>query len=133
VTKVCGECGEEKPIEEFNRHSGRPDGRQSICSRCRMDRQREMKYGMSAEEYAERLEAQGGVCAICGNPEEIVYSKVQGKPRALAVDHDHETGENRALLCRRCNGIIGLAHDDPDYLMAMASYLLQHQPAQVDV
>ena len=57
------------------------------------------KYGMTLEDYERMLEAQGGVCAICGEP--------RPEERTLHVDHDHETGEIRGLLCFRCNNALG--------------------------
>jgi predicted HNH restriction endonuclease len=51
-------------------------------------------YGMTTEEYDTMLNAQGGRCAICGE------SPLR---RRLHVDHDHETGRVRGLLCSRCN------------------------------
>ena len=55
-------------------------------------------YGITLEEYGTMLEAQDGVCAFCGKtPEEA------NGVRNLSVDHDHETGEIRWLLCRMCN------------------------------
>src|SRR5437899_4206973 len=52
------------------------------------------RTGIPQEEYDERLAAQGGGCAICGNAP---------KTRRLHVDHDHKTGKVRGLLCHRCN------------------------------
>lgn len=51
-------------------------------------------YGLEEGEYARMLEAQGGVCAVCG--------KRPGRTR-LAVDHDHKNGVVRGLLHGRCN------------------------------
>lgn len=51
-------------------------------------------FGLTAEDYDTMLENQGGVCAICQSPP---------KNNRLAVDHDHNTGEIRGLLCTRCN------------------------------
>lgn len=53
------------------------------------------RYGITVEQYDEMLAAQGGHCALC--PWEPSDGKV------LAVDHDHETGRVRGLLCRGCN------------------------------
>lgn len=64
--------------------------------------------------------AQNGVCAICGNGE---TSKRQ---RSLSVDHDHETGAVRGLLCNRCNPMLGYARDDIAILQAAISYLQTH-------
>lgn len=53
-------------------------------------------YGITVEEYNSMWEAQGGKCAICGDD------------GTLDTDHSHETGKVRALLCRRCNLVVGL-------------------------
>ncbi len=73
------------------------------------------KYGITAEDYDRRLEEQGGVCAICkeARPEE----------RTLHVDHDHDTGKIRGLLCFRCNNAIGDLRDDVDLVFRMLDYL----------
>lgn len=55
-------------------------------------------YGLASGEYEALLDLQGGTCAIC--------CRSTGKARRLAVDHDHETGEVRGLLCSPCNKII---------------------------
>jgi hypothetical protein len=72
-------------------------------------------YGISACEVAEMTERQAGCCAICGQPADLV------------VDHDHDTGRTRALLCQGCNLGLGQFQDDPERLMAAAAYLLQFQ------
>ena len=60
------------------------------------------KYGLTLEAFDELLAAQGGGCAICG------------KPDADNVDHDHETGRVRGILCFNCNIAIGQFDDDED-------------------
>ena len=77
---------------------------------------------MRPEEYAERLRAQGGVCAVCGQPETVI-DKRTGVPRELSVDHEHTTGCIRGLLCIGCNIALGHMHDSPDLLRAAADYL----------
>lgn len=57
-------------------------------------------YGLTLEQYERLLEDQNGVCAICLQPEHRVYN---GTLASLAVDHCHETGRVRGLLCIRCN------------------------------
>ena len=54
---------------------------------------------MTLEDYERMFDAQGGVCAICGKP--------RPEERTLHVDHDHETGEIRGLLCFSCNNALG--------------------------
>lgn len=78
------------------------------------------RYGVTPEWLAETFAAQGGVCAACGFPE---TKTTQGQVRMLAVDHDHETGEVRSLLCSACNTSIGLLGDDIERIEAAARYL----------
>ena len=67
------------------------------------DRERNRKliqrFGITLEEYDNMHNAQNGLCKICGNPEEL--------DRRLAVDHNHETGRVRGLLCFKCNVFLG--------------------------
>jgi len=63
-----------------------------------------------------------GTCRICGE-EERVLKNDGSAARRLSVDHDHETGKVRGLLCRRCNGLLGLAYDNPQTLRSAAKYL----------
>lgn len=65
------------------------------------------KYGLTEEAYDAMLKGQGGVCAICGKVETAVCN---GTPASLSVDHDHDTGAIRGLLCIRCNRSL---HDVP--------------------
>lgn len=65
------------------------------------------------------LAAQGGVCAICG--------ETNASGRDLSVDHDHETGEIRQLLCSNCNTGIGLLKDNPELLIKASAYLMKHK------
>jgi hypothetical protein len=73
------------------------------------------KYGLTVEDYERMLEAQGGGCAICGRPPRDDIS--------LHVDHDHETGLIRGLLCFPGNNAIGLMKDDPERLVRAAEYI----------
>jgi hypothetical protein len=84
------------------------------------DTPRVRKYDLTEEEYFEMLEFQDGGCAICRTPD-------NGKRRFLDVDHDHETGRVRGLLCNRCNRLLSNARDDFALLEQAASYLA-HTP-----
>jgi hypothetical protein len=77
-------------------------------------------YGITVEEYDKMVIKQKGLCAICGNPETAIQS---GKIRELNVDHNHNTGEIRGLLCRNCNCALGLLDDDIDVLLKAVKYL----------
>ena len=79
-------------------------------------------YGITAEEYYKIHEAQGGRCYIC--------QRANGSVRRLAVDHDHDTGLVRGLLCKPCNrNVLGHARDDIEYFERAIAYL-QTPPAQ---
>ena len=69
------------------------------------------KYGLTLKAFDALLASQGGGCAICGRPD------------ADNVDHDHDTGRVRGILCFPCNVAIGLVHEDEERLLAAASYL----------
>lgn len=77
------------------------------------------KFGITPQQYNECFQAQKGCCAICGTHQ----SKLR---RALNVDHCHETGRNRSLLCDKCNVVLGLFNDDPIRLEKAAAYLRFH-------
>jgi len=74
---------------------------------------------LSPEDYDRMYDEQDG-CAVCGRPD------ADDSGARLVVDHDHETGRVRALLCRHCNAGLGHFADDPDRLRAAAAYLDHH-------
>lgn len=78
-------------------------------------------YGITLEEYASLLDKQGGVCAICHRPERAKMKN--GKRLRLAVDHDHNTGKIRGLLCGPCNRSLGAVGENIKILKATISYL----------
>lgn len=80
------------------------------------------KFGITLEEYDAMLKAQDGVCACCKQPETAKYQKT-GRLKSLAVDHCHVGGHNRALLCQRCNIIVGQSLESPGYLRIVAQWL----------
>lgn len=88
------------------------------------ERERDLRlrrlYGITAEQYDEMLEAQGGVCAICERP--------PGKQR-LNVDHDHKTGLVRGLLCWECNRRVLAAARDRAHILRRAAEYLESPPA----
>lgn len=84
------------------------------------------KFGITIDEYEAMLAAQGGVCAICNQPETRV-SKQNGLVMSMAVDHDPKTGVNRGLLCAHHNVMLGLAKDSIEMLEAAIAYLRKHR------
>lgn len=75
------------------------------------------KYGITADDYDAISAEQNGVCAIC---KDICVSG-----NALAVDHCHETGKVRGLLCGHCNTGLGKFRDDIDLLKIAIDYLIK--------
>jgi hypothetical protein len=124
--KRCPDCGKYKPLDQFPRNKRMPDGRHAYCKPCHNARGRESKqrlyggtrhyhlkhrYGIGAIEVDALIEIQGGACPICG------------RPAPEHVDHDHETGRIRGVLCFNCNGGLGQFADDTVRLARAQLYL----------
>lgn len=132
--KRCPSCGRTKiTATSFYADRTRTDGFSVYCKPCqdpdRSDRRQKRrgwrKYqrrarGLTDGQYEAMLRAQGGACAICKQPPSD--SRVIEDP-VLPIDHDHETGEVRGLLCGPCNRGLGLFRDDPERLRNAARYL----------
>lgn len=148
--KRCSKCQQEKPLSAFGKWKLGRDGFQRWCKECTNDyhafRRRDpvlgererrrhrdryrhhpegnkghlkTRFGLTVEQYKEMVEAQLGLCAICKRPP-------RGKRKRLAVDHDHESGKARSLLCTTCNTALGHLEDRVDLLEAAISYLKLH-------
>ena len=63
---------------------------------------------------------------MCGLTERVLH-KQDGSVKRLAVDHNHETGKIRALLCSECNQMLGKAKDSEETLLAAVAYLRKHK------
>ena len=137
--KFCPGCGETLPVTSFQKNRAAPDGLQYHCKLCRksrdarpekrkQDRERyhnnkpgyldsyyKRVYGISYNDYQRILKEQNGVCAIC------MSKCITGK--SLAVDHDHETGAVRGLLCTKCNSGLGQFEDNTVRLYTAIAYL----------
>ena len=83
--------------------------------------QLKLKYNLTIEEYDELLESQEFKCAIC------LTDKPTGKWKQFAVDHCHQTGKVRGLLCNDCNRGMGLLRDNSNLLRKAAEYLDNHK------
>jgi hypothetical protein len=73
------------------------------------------KYGLTENEYDYLRHKSLGLCQIC-------FEK-----KKLVIDHDHNTGSVRALLCAQCNSAIGLFKENPVYLCNAVEYLLRNK------
>ena len=74
------------------------------------------QYGITLGEFNQRVSDQGGMCAICGRPDEVVG-------RSLNIDHCHEPGVVRGLLCGGCNRALGLFQDSVEILSRAVEYM----------
>lgn len=139
--KTCTKCGIAKDRSEFAKSK---DGKygpilMSVCRSCKSiralqwfydnrerslanQRARRMRkeYDLEVEEYEALLIRQDHRCAICGEKETTIRG---GKLQTLSVDHCHDTGRIRGLLCNTCNRAIGLFKDNVDLLRRAANYL----------
>ena len=88
-------------------------------------------YGITSKDYNKILKIQNGVCAICLQPSSSKHQS--GKIKNLAIDHDHETGEIRGLLCDNCNRALGMFKDNPQYLENAKKYLQEYELKQNDI
>ena len=130
--KNCPKCGIKKERSEFHKDKTRNDGLAGFCKPCLLQKtqkwrdenpdelkqsqrrtRRKREYGISREDYDHMLVSQNNECAICNNP--IGYE--------AAVDHDHETGVVRGLLCNTCNTGLGMFKDNIEFLKSAIAYL----------
>jgi hypothetical protein len=136
--KWCVSCRTWKTRNNFYAASKSTDGLHAFCLECHQisqdkyysknpmkatERHFKRTYGISLEEYDSLLEKQGGVCAICHQPEEMMQNNTLKKPKRLAVDHCHTTGMVRGLLCTKCNQGLGNFRDDTGFMTQAISYL----------
>lgn len=126
--KQCNRCKKEKELKEFSKDSRAKSGTQTRCKKCQSEVKKEMavyyrakhleyKYGITLEDYDTLKTQQDGKCAICGIEEKYCENK------RFAVDHDHDTKEVRALLCKKCNQAIGLLQDSSAFTFNAYKYL----------
>jgi hypothetical protein len=73
------------------------------------------QFGITVAEYDQMVMARCGTCDVCGG--------VSPGQKALAIDHDHETGKVRGLLCGNCNTGIGNLRDSSELLGRARAYL----------
>lgn len=138
--KDCAECGEYKVIEDFNLCRKYKDGYDRRCKLCNVSRYHERmrclekrrsvrlnsraywlkaKYGLTVEHYNAIHESQGGRCAIDGCTND-----------ATVVDHCHETGLIRGLLCLPCNVSIGALGENVRRIFGIANYLIRSRKSE---
>lgn len=121
--KRCCVCKIEKSVEDFYKSSSEC----KACNKVRDSGPRRLQkreyawkkkladeFGLTPEDYWEMFDRQDGRCAICRREPDW---------KRLAVDHDHDTGRVRGLLCHQCNCGLGFFNDDFDLLVTALGYL----------
>lgn len=122
--KTCTTCQITKPLAAFGPDKKGRGGVKSKCRDCRkvewrdyqFERNLIRRYGITLAQYNQMLLEQNHCCAICQRPQTDFT-------RWFAVDHDHETGAVRGLLCSNCNQGLGHFQDDLMLLRAAIKYL----------
>lgn len=143
-SRRCNNCGVEKSSDDFYSRYDQRHLKMAVCKDCkreyarqyhaenkedpqfkvkRRERRIQFKYGITSSEYDTMLAKQNGVCAGCGTDDTGRYDKFE-------IDHDHETGKVRGLLCGPCNRALGLLKDNADTAISLAAYLVQHEERQ---
>ena len=130
--RQCKDCIREDPsgVQAKNRPAPHPGPRCATHNRTFKNQQKKANhdrmvvktYGLTPGEYDRLYAEQGGVCAIC--------RRAKGKVKRLAVDHDHETGLVRGLLCGPCNQLVGYFQNSPETFRRAAAYL-DHAAARI--
>ena len=122
VSSQCRSCRAVQDAERFVRKMAEDPEQIREQTRARTRKHQFAKmYGITLDDYAAMLKSQAGVCAIC-KCVEVALGK-GGRVKPLAVDHDHDTGKVRGLLCHSCNHGLGVMRDNPALLRAAADYL----------
>jgi hypothetical protein len=73
------------------------------------------KYGLTIEQFEQMKTAQQNRCAICGN---IFKNSLDTN-----IDHDHETGKTRQLLCSKCNFALGMLDENYEKTIKLSNYI----------
>jgi len=122
--KRCSKCQITKDTEDFKTSNNSKDGYKSACMRCEKNSDLLSQYGITLKQYEAIEKNQNHCCAICESKD----SKIPRKHRktkidVFCVDHDHDTGEIRGLLCFNCNTGLGQFKDSADVLGNALCYL----------
>lgn len=131
--KKCSICNIEKELKDFVKRNNRKSGRQPYCKKCHNERRKseycsnrmkdydlKKNYGISLSDYDEMFVNQNGSCAICLTHISNINHKHK---KHLCVDHCHDSGDVRGLLCDSCNRGLGLFKDSKEILERAIKYL----------
>ena len=124
--KRCTACREIKPLDQFPANG---EYTHSYCISCKNEDARRAKYkyryGIEYDIVEKMYQDQGGKCKTCGKEIALKGSKKENY-KIAHLDHNHNTGKARALLCFQCNAIIGHCGELEDVLFRIILYLRDH-------
>lgn len=83
-------------------------------------------FGLSANDFHRIASHQRGGCAICG----VAIPMLDSGKKHFPIDHAHDTGEVRGILCQRCNLVIGFIESTPAQWLEQATEYLRNPPAK---
>lgn len=115
--KICNRCKVKKSKSEFYKCSSHKDGLQYRCKPCEKEMQLLSRHGITTKTWNTMLKNQDYKCKICGT------AKPYGNRSVFCVDHCHETGKIRGLLCDECNVGLGKFRDNISFLNKAIIYL----------
>ena len=135
--KTCKICGETKPFTEYYKTNKTGKYYHGKCKSCFVAKQQEgytkeigrdknlrYTYGITLQQYNTMLLEQNYQCKVCGTTDPGGRQSGRGgSADTMVVDHCHETGRVRGLLCHRCNRCLGLLSDEVTVLRNMIKYL----------
>lgn len=114
IFQKCPFCKVTKTGAEFNK-GPRANGLSAYCKKCCNIKHVCKTYKISEAVYAEMIERSKGMCEICDS-----------EPKRLVVDHDHQTGQVRGLICDTCNHFLGMIEKNPNLVTRADVYLANH-------
>lgn len=141
MSKICCDCKSDLSIIDFYPDKNRTSELRPYCKKCNTKRSSnwriknpdknrnahfKRRYNLTIERYKKMHESQKGLCAICGR-EEIRLSSNKKDITPLCVDHNHNTGLVRDLLCYKCNTVLGYFEENIKYFQNAINYLQQHR------
>jgi hypothetical protein len=131
--KKCYSCRLEQLESNYYKSSEKKDGLQNECKACNTSRKKswhqtdsgkassantklKRRYGITLSEYESMVLEVGSKCEICGDTKSYLNHK-------LCIDHDHNTGNIRGVLCKACNLAVGNLKDSPELALKTFEYL----------
>jgi hypothetical protein len=121
--KICPECKRLLKQTDFYKNNNKTDKLSSYCKKCLHTKDIERRYGIDKEKLDIMLKEQDNKCPGCGKTFDLKSKKKSDIPH---IDHDHETGKIRGILCHRCNLALGFVEDNK-LLENLIKYLKKYQ------